>query len=69
MLPGSGRVWWALSMDEHGDLVRDATHLAILGVGIDVASLADIIRSKEATGREKDRLVLPVLRRLAEGGA
>jgi hypothetical protein len=55
----------------HGydDLSRDATHLVILGVGVDVASLADIIRSKEAAGREKDRLVLPVLRRLAEEGA
>jgi hypothetical protein len=51
------------------DLARDATHLVILGVGVDVASLADIIRSKEAAGREKDRLVLPVLRRLAEEGA
>lgn len=51
------------------DLARDATHLVILGVGVDVASLADIIRSKEAAGREKDRLVLPVLRRIAEEGA
>ena len=51
------------------DLARDASHLVILGVGVDVASLADIIRSKEAAGREKDRLVLPVLRRLAEVGA
>ena len=48
------------------DLSRDAIHLTILGVPVDVASLADIIRSKEAAGREKDRLVLPVLRRIAE---
>jgi hypothetical protein len=50
----------------HGfdDLQRDAVHLTILGVEVDVASLADVIRSKEAAGREKDRLVLPVLRRL-----
>jgi len=48
----------------YDDLVRDATHLTVLGVGIDVASLADVIRSKEASGRDKDRLVLPVLRRL-----
>jgi hypothetical protein len=46
------------------DLSRDARHLTVLGVGIDVASLADVIRSKEAAGREKDRLVLPVLRRI-----
>ena len=48
------------------DLSRDAIHLTILGVPVDVASLADVIRSKEAAGREKDRLVLPVLRRIAE---
>jgi hypothetical protein len=48
------------------DLARDAVRLTILGVDVDVASLADIIRSKEAAGREKDRLVLPVLRRIAE---
>ena len=35
-------------------------------IDVDVASLADVIRSKEAAGREKDRLVLPVLRRIAE---
>jgi hypothetical protein len=39
-------------------------HLTILGAEVDVASLADVIRSKEAAGREKDRLVLPVLRRI-----
>lgn len=50
------------------DLARDATHLVILGVDVDVASLADVIRSKEAAGRDRDRLVLPVLRWiLAEG--
>lgn len=48
------------------DLARDAVHLTILGVEVDVASLADVIRSKEAAGRERDRLVLPVLRRIAE---
>lgn len=48
------------------DLSRDAERLSILGVEVDVASLADVIRSKEAAGREKDRLVLPVLRRILE---
>ena len=48
----------------YDDLARDAVRLTILGVDVDVASLADVIRSKEAAGREKDRLVLPVLRRL-----
>jgi hypothetical protein len=41
-------------------------HLKILGAEVDVASLADVIRSKDAAGRGKDRLVLPVLRRLLE---
>ena len=50
------------------DLARDAVHLKILGVDVDVASLADVIRSKEAAGREKDRVVLPVLRRLLDEG-
>jgi hypothetical protein len=53
------------------DLERDAVRLTILGVDVEVASLADVIRSKEAADRDKDRLVLPVLRRIAEetGGA
>jgi predicted nucleotidyltransferase len=50
----------------YADLARDAVHLTILGVDVDVASLADVIRSKEAAGRDKDRLVLPILRRLLE---
>jgi hypothetical protein len=33
---------------------------------VNVASLADVIRSKEAAGREKDRAVLPILRRVLE---
>jgi hypothetical protein len=52
----------------YDDLSRDAVRLTILGVETDVASLADVIRSKEAAGREKDRLVLPVLRRILEEG-
>jgi predicted nucleotidyltransferase len=48
------------------DLSRDATRIAILGVDVDVASLADVIRSKEAAGRDKDRLVLPVLRQMLD---
>jgi predicted nucleotidyltransferase len=50
------------------DLARDAVHLTILGVDVDVASLADVVRSKEAAGREKDRVVLPVLRRILDEG-
>jgi hypothetical protein len=51
------------------DLARDAISLVILGVELDIASLADVVRSKEAAGREKDRLALPILRRLLEEGA
>src|ERR1035437_7371222 len=36
-------------------------------VTILVAALADVIRSKEAAGREKDRAVLPILRQVLEG--
>ena len=52
----------------YDDLRRDATDLEILGVHVPLASLADIIRSKEAADRPKDRLVLPVLRRILEAG-
>jgi hypothetical protein len=31
-----------------------------------VASLADIVRSKEAAGRDKDRITLPTLRAMLE---
>jgi hypothetical protein len=50
----------------YDDVARDAVHLTILGVTADVASLADVIRSKEAAGREKDRLMLPVLRQILQ---
>jgi hypothetical protein len=42
---------------------------AARGVRILVASLADVIRSKEAAGREKDHLALPRLRRLLDHSA
>jgi hypothetical protein len=48
----------------YDDLKRDAITIEILGVATRVAALADIIRSKEAAGREKDRAALPMLRRL-----
>jgi predicted nucleotidyltransferase len=46
------------------DLARDAVRVEIDGHTMLVASLADVIRSKEAAGREKDRAALPLLRRL-----
>ena len=49
------------------DLRRDAIEIeAAERLYILVASLGDIIRSKEAAGREKDRLALPRLRRLLD---
>jgi hypothetical protein len=50
----------------YDDLVRDVRPVVVRGMEVPVASLADVIRSKEAAGRDKDRLVLPVLRRLLE---
>ena len=51
----------------YADLRRNAVDIeADDGVRILVASLADVIRSKEAAGREKDRVALPRLRRLLD---
>jgi len=49
------------------DLRRDATQLEVAGgATVLVASLADVIRSKEAAAREKDLGQLPLLRRTLE---
>lgn len=53
----------------YDDLASGAIDLEILGTRVEVASLADIVRSKEAADRDKDRLVLPVLRRLLSADA
>ena len=53
------------------DLRREATALEVGGVSLLVASLGDVIRSKAAADREKDRRALPRLRQLLariEGG-
>lgn len=51
----------------YDDLKRRAVHFD-LGEGLvaPVASLLDVIRSKEAASRDKDRRALPVLRQLLE---
>ena len=46
----------------YSDLERGSSQMAFASLQIPVASLDDIIRSKEAAGREKDLLVLPALR-------
>ena len=51
----------------YADLKRDAEEIeAAEGVRTLVASLADVVRSKEAADREKDRMALPRLRRLQD---
>jgi hypothetical protein len=51
------------------DLIRDADTLRVQKrpeITAPVASLRDVIRTKEASGREKDRAALPMLRRTLE---
>jgi hypothetical protein len=50
----------------YDDLRRDAIRIEVMGVPTTVASLADVVRSKEAAGRPKDHLSLPTLRRMLE---
>ena len=50
------------------DLDRGAIVIDVEGVRFAVASLEDVVRSKQAAGRDKDERALPLLRRmLAEG--
>lgn len=42
-----------------------ASDVVVLDVPVRLAALADVIRSKEAADRDKDRAVLPMLRELA----
>jgi len=48
------------------ELRRDAITMSLMGRRVAVASLADVIRSKEAADRPKDQIVLPGLRLLLE---
>lgn len=48
----------------YDDLVSDASPSDVFTVQVMVASLADVIRSKQAAGRPKDQLTLPGLREL-----
>lgn len=52
----------------HGyrDLRRNAQPTTIRGLTVNVAALEDVIRSKEAAGRDRDGAVLPDLRRALE---
>jgi hypothetical protein len=46
------------------DVIRDASETPVLGLQVFVASLADVIRSKQAANRPKDQRVLPTLREI-----
>lgn len=50
----------------YSDLIKDAIDYELDDIVVRVASLADVIRSKEAAGRERDRAALPTLRLLLE---
>jgi hypothetical protein len=46
------------------DLIREADKEPFFGVAVHIASLADVIRSKQAANRPKDQRALPVLREI-----
>jgi hypothetical protein len=46
------------------DLIRGAEEEPLFGVVVPLASLEDVIRSKQAANRPKDQRVLPVLREI-----
>jgi hypothetical protein len=50
--------------DGFRDLVSNAVDLEVMGASVRVASLADVIRSKQAADRAKDKRVLPALREI-----
>jgi hypothetical protein len=50
----------------YADLRRGAVRTSAYGIEFHVAALEDVIRSKEAADRPRDRAVLPDLRRTLE---
>lgn len=50
----------------YDDLVRDSRDTELFGVMVKVASLADVVRSKQAANRPKDQRVLPTLREMLD---
>jgi hypothetical protein len=49
------------AFDGYDDLAKHAVTVSVAGTVVPVASLNDVIRSKETADRPKDRAVLPVL--------
>ena len=54
--------------DGYDDLIRDAVRFEVYGRQLEAASLADILRSKEAADRPQDRQDVIVLRQMIERG-
>jgi hypothetical protein len=53
----------------HEDLARGAIQFEVFGVNLLAASLADIVRSKEASDRPQDRQDVVVLREIIRRGS
>jgi hypothetical protein len=53
-------------LTRYEDWAAKAQDIVVLGVEVHVADLGDIVRSKAAAGRDKDRAQLPILRALHE---
>ena len=69
LITDAGRLdisWTPSGTGGYADLARDAVAYELYDFVVPVASLADVIRSKEAAGRERDRAALPTLRLLLE---
>lgn len=54
------------ALDDYGALVARSETFELAGCRVKVAALADLIRSKEAADRPKDRATLPILYALEE---
>ncbi len=52
----------------YDDLARNAVHFTLYGDELLAASLADIVRSKEAAGRWQDRQDVEIIREMLKGG-
>lgn len=69
LITDAGRLdisWVPSGTRGYNDLRQDAVAYELDDFVVRVASLADVIRSKEAAGRERDRAALPTLRLLLE---
>ena len=59
--------FWPPGTRGYEDLAKSAVELDVGGgVKVPVASLLDIVRSKEAAGRSKDEATLPLLREMLD---